>query len=160
MDTIQDGSLEDWDAMIDINVKGLLYVSKAIIPNMIASKSGHIINIGSTAGKEVYPKGNVYCASKHAVIGLTRSVAKEQGPNNIRVNAVCPSATTGRMMTSIEGRMLPEDAAGAHELVEGTIPMGRYAQPAEVASMVTYLCSDEAAFLTGGAYTVDGGVTA
>jgi NADP-dependent 3-hydroxy acid dehydrogenase YdfG len=64
---IQNGDLDDWDAMIDINVKGLLYVSKAIIPQMIERKSGHIINIGSIAGKEVYPNGNVYCASKHAV---------------------------------------------------------------------------------------------
>ena len=63
MDPIQTGSIEDWDAMIDINVKGLLYISKAIIPGMTARKSGHIINIGSTAAKEVYPNGNVYCAS-------------------------------------------------------------------------------------------------
>ena len=65
LDSIETGSSDDWDAMIDINVKGLLYVSKAIIPQMIKRASGHIINIGSTAGKEVYPNGNVYCASKY-----------------------------------------------------------------------------------------------
>ena len=67
LDPIQSGSLEDWDAMMDINVKGLLYVSKAVIPGMCERKSGTIINIGSIAGKEVYPNGNVYCGSKHAV---------------------------------------------------------------------------------------------
>ena len=67
LDPIQNGNLDDWDAMIDINFKGLLYVSKAIIPQMVERKSGHIINIGSTAAKEVYPNGNVYCATKHAV---------------------------------------------------------------------------------------------
>ena len=72
MDTIQDGSTEDWDAMIDINIKGLLYVSKAVIPQMLEHQSGHIINIGSTAAKEVYPKGNVYCATKHAVDAINQ----------------------------------------------------------------------------------------
>ena len=67
LSSIQDGDLDDWDAMLDINVKGLLYVSKAIIPKMVANNSGFIVNIGSIAAKEVYPNGNVYCASKHAV---------------------------------------------------------------------------------------------
>ena len=74
LEPIQEGSIEDWDAMIDINVKGLLYVSKYVIPQMIERKAGHIINIGSTAGKEVYPKGNVYCASKFAVDALNQGM--------------------------------------------------------------------------------------
>ena len=74
LDPIQDGSLDDWDAMMDINVKGLLYVSKAIIPGMTERQSGHIINIGSSAGKEVYPNGNVYCGSKHAVLAITEGM--------------------------------------------------------------------------------------
>jgi NADP-dependent 3-hydroxy acid dehydrogenase YdfG len=90
MDTIQEGNLEDWDAMLDINVKGLLYVSKAIIPQMIANKSGHIINIGSTAGKEVYPKGNVYCASKHAVDAINQGMRMDLNQHGIRVGAVNP----------------------------------------------------------------------
>lgn len=87
---IQDGDLDDWDAMIDINVKGLLYVSKAIIPQMIEQKSGHIINIGSIAGKEVYPNGNVYCASKHAVDALNKSMLIDLNPYGIRVGAIHP----------------------------------------------------------------------
>lgn len=90
LDPIQDGSLDDWDAMMDINVKGLLYVSKAIIPQMTARKSGHIINIGSSAGKEVYPKGNVYCGSKHAVLAITEGMRIDLNPYGIKVGAVNP----------------------------------------------------------------------
>ncbi len=92
LDSIQNGDLDDWDAMIDINVKGLLYVSKAIIPQMIERKSGHIINIGSIAGKEVYPNGNVYCASKHAVDALNQAMRMDLNPYGIRVGAIHPGA--------------------------------------------------------------------
>jgi len=90
LDTIQGGSIDDWDAMLDINVKGLLYVSKAVIPGMVARKSGHIINIGSLAGKEVYPKGNVYCASKHAVDAINQGMRKDLNEFGIRVGAINP----------------------------------------------------------------------
>lgn len=90
LDPIQDGNLEDWDAMMDINVKGLLYISKAIIPQMTERCSGHIINIGSSAGKEVYPKGNVYCASKHAVLAITDGMRIDLNPYGIKVTAINP----------------------------------------------------------------------
>jgi NADP-dependent 3-hydroxy acid dehydrogenase YdfG len=90
LDPIQEGNTEDWEAMMDINVKGLLYVSKAIIPQMTARKSGQIINIGSSAGKEVYPKGNVYCASKHAVLAITEGMRIDLNPYGIKVGAVNP----------------------------------------------------------------------
>ncbi len=90
LDPINEGDLDDWDAMMDINVKGLLYVSKAVIPQMTARKSGHIINIGSSAGKEVYPKGNVYCASKHAVLAITEGMRIDLNPFGIKVGAVSP----------------------------------------------------------------------
>lgn len=93
MDPIQTGNIDDWDAMLDINVKGLLYVSKAIIPGMIERKSGHIINIGSTAGKEVYPNGNVYCASKHAVDAINQGMRIDLNGHGIRVGAVNPGLT-------------------------------------------------------------------
>ena len=92
LSTIQDGDIDDWDTMIDINVKGLLYVSKAIIPKMIEKNSGFIVNIGSIAGKEVYPNGNVYCASKHAVNALNKSMRIDLNKYNIRVSAVHPGA--------------------------------------------------------------------
>ncbi|MEL0651606.1 SDR family NAD(P)-dependent oxidoreductase [Algibacter sp. TI.3.09] len=90
LDPINEGNLDDWDAMMDINVKGLLYVSKAIIPQMTARKSGHIINIGSSAGKEVYPNGNVYCATKHAVLAITEGMRIDLNPFGIKVGAVNP----------------------------------------------------------------------
>lgn len=90
LDPIETGDTDDWDAMLDINVKGLLYVSKAIIPEMTERQSGHIINIGSSAGKEVYPKGNVYCASKHAVLAITEGMRMDLNPYGIRVSAVNP----------------------------------------------------------------------
>jgi len=90
MDPIQRGSLDDWDAMIDINVKGLLYVSKAVIPGMCERKSGTIINIGSIAGKEVYPNGNVYCGSKHAVDAITDGMRIDLNPFGIKVIGIHP----------------------------------------------------------------------
>jgi len=93
LDPIQDGNIDDWDAMLDINVKGLLYVSKAIFPKMINQGTGHIINIGSTAGKEVYPNGNVYCASKYAVDALNQAMRIDLNKYKIRVGAVNPGLT-------------------------------------------------------------------
>ena len=90
LDPIHEGSVDDWDAMMDINVKGLLYVSKAVIPQMTDRKSGHIINIGSSAGKEVYPKGNVYCASKHAVLAITEGMRIDLNPFGIKVSSINP----------------------------------------------------------------------
>ena len=90
LDPINNGSIDDWDAMMDINVKGLLYVSKAIITGMTERQSGHIINIGSSAGKEVYPKGNVYCGSKHAVLAITEGMRIDLNPYGIKVGAVNP----------------------------------------------------------------------
>ncbi|MEM1136716.1 MAG: SDR family NAD(P)-dependent oxidoreductase [Bacteroidota bacterium] len=87
---IDSGSIDDWDAMIDINVKGLLYVSKAILPGMLTHKSGHVINVGSVAGKEVYPNGNVYCASKFAVDALNQGMRIDLNEHGIRVGAINP----------------------------------------------------------------------
>ena len=88
--SVQEGSIDDWEAMMDINVKGLLYVSRAIIPGMIKRKKGHIINIGSIAGKEVYANGNVYCASKHAVDALSSAMRIDLLEHGIKVSQVAP----------------------------------------------------------------------
>ncbi len=90
LDPVHTASIDDWDAMIDINVKGLLYVSREIIPGMTERKSGHIINIGSIAGKEVYPNGSVYCASKFAVDALTRGMRIDLNPFGIKVTSIHP----------------------------------------------------------------------
>ncbi|MBK7553370.1 MAG: SDR family NAD(P)-dependent oxidoreductase [Flavobacteriales bacterium] len=89
---LQEGSADDWDRMLDTNVKGLLNVSRAVIPGMILRKSGHIINIGSTAGKEVYAKGNVYCASKFAVDALTKSMRIDLLEHGVKVTQIAPGA--------------------------------------------------------------------
>lgn len=92
LDPFQEAEIADWERMIDTNVKGLLYLSKAIVPLMIENKKGHIINIASTAGSQVYAKGNVYCATKHAVKALTRAMRIDLLPHKIRVSSVSPGA--------------------------------------------------------------------
>ena len=92
LNTIQDGNIDDWDAMIDSNVKGLLYVSKSIIPQMVDRNDGFIVNIGSTAGKEVYANGNVYCASKFAVNALNKGMRIDLNKHNVRVSVINPGA--------------------------------------------------------------------
>lgn len=92
LDVLHEGDVDDWEAMIDTNVKGLLYVTRAVLPQMVARQSGHIINIGSIAGHEVYPKGAVYCATKQAVDALSRGLRMDLHGMNIRVSAVDPGA--------------------------------------------------------------------
>ena len=92
LDKLQDGDIEDWNKMIDTNVKGLLFVSRNVIPHMIENGSGHIVNIGSIAGKEVYPNGNVYCGTKHMVDALNKSMRRELAEHGIKVSAVNPGA--------------------------------------------------------------------
>lgn len=91
-DSFENANLDDWDTMMDTNVKGLMYVTKAIIPFMISRKKGHIINIGSTAGKEVYKDGNAYCASKHAVDAISKAMRIDLLPHRIKVTAIHPGA--------------------------------------------------------------------
>ena len=131
MDTIQEGSLEDWDAMLDINVKGLLYVSKAILPGMIANKNGHIINIGSTAGKEVYPKGNVYCASKHAVDAINQGMRIDLNQHGIRVGAVNP----GLVETEFSNVRFKGDETRAENVYKGYQAL----KPEDIADIIHFV---------------------
>ncbi|MEB8328424.1 SDR family NAD(P)-dependent oxidoreductase [Flavobacteriaceae bacterium KMM 6897] len=131
LEPINDGSLEDWDAMLDINVKGLLYVSKAIIPKMVSKKSGHIINIGSTAGKEVYPKGNVYCASKHAVDAINQGMRMDLNPYGIRVGAVNP----GLVETEFSKVRFKGDDARAETVYKGFQPL----KPEDIADIIYFV---------------------
>ncbi len=118
-DPIQHGSLEHWDAMLDTNVKGLLYVSRVIMPGMIARGKGHIINLGSTAGREVYPNGNVYCASKHAVDALSKAMRVDLLPHGIKVTQISPGlAETEFSMVRFQG-----DTERANKVYEGIEPL-------------------------------------
>lgn len=116
---IHEGNTEDWNAMMDINVKGLLYVSKAIIPGMVARKSGHIINIGSIAGKEVYPNGNVYCASKFAVDAITSGMRLDLNLYGIRVTGIHP----GLVETEFSLVRFKGDAQRAGSVYKGFKPL-------------------------------------
>lgn len=116
---IQDGDVRDWEAMIDINVKGLLYVSKAIIPSMVNRKKGTIVNIGSIAGKEVYPNGNVYCASKHAVDAITNGMRMDLNPHGIRVIGVHP----GLVETEFSLVRFKGDEERSRKVYEGFQPL-------------------------------------
>lgn len=116
---IQNGNVDDWDAMLDINVKGLLYVSKAIMPGMVARKNGHIINIGSIAGKEVYPNGNVYCASKSAVDAITTGMRMDLNPYGIRVTGVHP----GLVETEFSLVRFKGDESQADSIYKGYQPL-------------------------------------
>ncbi|MEZ7498297.1 SDR family NAD(P)-dependent oxidoreductase [Flavobacterium sp. Arc3] len=133
LDPIQTGNLDDWDAMIDINVKGLLYVSKAIIPQMIERKSGHIINIGSTAAKEVYPNGNVYCATKHAVDALNQGMRMDLNPFGIRVGAIHP----GMVQTEFSEVRFKGDTDRAEKVYQGFTPL----QPEDIADIIHFVVS-------------------
>jgi len=131
LDPIQEGHLEDWERMLDTNVKGLLHVSKAVIPGMIARKTGHIINIGSTAGKEVYPKGNVYCASKYAVDALTKGMRIDLLPHGIKVTQIAP----GMAETEFSSVRFGGDVARAAQVYQGLDPL----RPEDVAELVYYV---------------------
>src|ERR1035437_10222373 len=117
--TIQEGNIEDWDKMIDTNVKGLLYVTREVSPIMIARKRGHIINVSSVAGKEVYPNGNVYCASKHAVDALNRAMRIDLLPYGIKVSAVSP----GMVETEFSVVRFHGDEERAKKVYEGMQPL-------------------------------------
>lgn len=133
LDPIQDGDLDDWENMIDINLKGLLYVSKAIIPKMIAQKSGHIINIGSTAAKQVYPNGNVYCATKHAVDALNKAMKMDLNPYGIRVGAIHP----GLVETEFSQVRFKGDIEKASNVYKGFTPL----KPEDIADIIHFVIS-------------------
>ncbi len=116
---IHEGEIEDWEAMIDTNLKGLLYVSKEIMPGMVQRKKGHIINIGSIAGKEAYPKGNVYCATKHAVDAISKSMRIDLLPFGIRVTAIHPGAAE----TEFSEVRFKGDTVKASLVYEGYTPL-------------------------------------
>lgn len=128
---IQEGILDDWERMIDTNVKGLLYVTRCVSPLMIANNSGHIINIGSVAGKEVYPNGNVYCATKHAVDALTRAMRIDMVKYGIKVTQIAP----GAVETEFSVVRFKGDKPKADNFYKGFDPL----TPEDIASLVYYV---------------------
>ena len=133
LDPVQSASLEDWDSMIDGNVKGLMYVTKAVLPSMIKRKKGHIINLGSIAGKEVYPNGSVYCSSKAAVDFFTRGLRIDLNPLGIRVGAIHP----GLVETEFSDVRFKGDKKRAKAVYEGMEAL----TAKEVASSILYMAN-------------------
>ena len=127
---IQSGDVRDWDAMMDINVKGLLYVSKEVMPAMIEQKRGHIINIGSIAGKEVYPNGNVYCASKFAVDAITQGMRYDLNPHGIKVTGIHP----GLVDTEFSLVRFKGDQEKAKNVYKGMQPL----KPEDIADIILF----------------------
>jgi 3-hydroxy acid dehydrogenase / malonic semialdehyde reductase len=130
LDPIQEGSLDDWEEMIDTNVKGLLYMTRAVVPGMVERGRGHIVNIGSIAGHEVYPKGNVYCGTKHAVRALTRGMQIDLNGTGVRVTSIDP----GMVETEFSVVRFHGDQERASAVYNGLTPLS----PADVADAVLY----------------------
>ncbi len=131
LNTIQEGDIDDWERMIDTNVKGLLYVTRAILPGMVERKSGHVINIGSIAGKEVYPNGNVYCATKHAVDALTKAIRIDAVHAGIKVTQIAP----GAVETEFSIVRFKGDKEKADSVYKGFEPL----HPEDIAETVYYV---------------------
>jgi 3-hydroxy acid dehydrogenase / malonic semialdehyde reductase len=132
-DNFDEASIDDWERMIDTNLKGLLYVSKAVLPYMIANNTGHVINIGSTAGKQVYQKGNVYCATKHAVQAISEAMRIDLLPHKIKVTVIHPGAAE----TEFSLVRLKQDAKEAKKVYEGYEPL----HAEDIADIVYYTAS-------------------
>lgn len=151
---LAEGTESTFDAIMNVNVKGVWQCMKYQIPAMLKNGGGAIVNTASVAGLGAAPKMAVYSASKHAVIGLTKSAAVEYGKKGIRVNAVCPAVIDTEMF-----RRAAESDPRKAEFVAGMHPVGRIGQVEEVAAAVMYLCSNQSGFTTGIALPVDGGHT-
>jgi len=130
LSTLQEGDVADWEEMIDTNIKGLLYVSRAVLPGMVEKGSGHVVNIGSIAGHEVYPNGNVYCATKHAVAALNRGMGIDTLGTGVRVSSVDP----GMVETEFSSDRFHGDARRADSVYDGLEPL----RPEDVAEAVLF----------------------
>ena len=152
------------DAMFDqvmaVNVRGVYLGMKYVLKQMIAQKSGAIVNTASTAGLMGSPGMPAYVASKHAVLGLTKTASGEVARQGIRVNAVCPGPIDTRMIHALEAQLNPGNPGKVTARYQSSIPLGRYGTAEEVANTVLFLCSDLAGNITGAHYVIDGGRTA
>lgn len=152
---LTDQRLEDWERTLAVNLTGVFLSMQAELPHLLAAGGGAIVNTASAAGLMGFANLPAYVASKHGVVGLTKSVALEYASRGVRVNAVCPG--------SVRTRMLEGFAGGSEEMLTGmgrAQPIGRLGTSEEVAEAIVWLCSDAASFVTGHALAVDGGVLA
>ena len=146
---------EDWDSIIAVNQTGVFYCMRAALKIMKAQKSGCIVNTSSVAGIGAAPRMGAYAASKHAVIGMTKTAAAEYAKYNVRVNAICPTVIKTPM-----GMGYMDEDIQVQQMVKAAIPMKRFGEAYEVARTVCWLCSDDASFITGESVRIDGGMKA
>src|ERR1700749_2409439 len=149
-----------FDAVIGVNVKGVFLGLRHVLPVMLQQKRGAIVNTASVAGLVATPGMPAYVASKHAVIGLTKTAAGEVARQGVRVNAVCPGPVDTRMIHSLEAKLNPAGPSAVTRRYQSAIALGRYVNPEEIANTVLFLCSDHASVITGAQYVIDGGRTA
>jgi NAD(P)-dependent dehydrogenase (short-subunit alcohol dehydrogenase family) len=147
--SVWDYPVADWDQVIDVNLNGVFYCNRAVVPHMLRNNYGRIVNIASIAGKEGNPNAAAYSASKAGVIGLTKSLGKELAKTEVRVNCVTPAA----VRTPLFDQMAQEHI----DFMLSKIPIGRFGGIDEVASLVCWLASEECSFSTGAAFDVSGG---
>ncbi len=147
--TVADYPIEEWKRVFDVNVHGLFYCNRAVIPAMRERNYGRIVNIASVAGKEGNPNASAYSASKAAVIGLTKSLGKELAQTHIRVNCVTPAA----VRTAIFDQMTQQHI----DFMLSKIPLGRFGTVDEIAAMVCWLASEDCSFSTGAVFDLSGG---
>jgi NAD(P)-dependent dehydrogenase (short-subunit alcohol dehydrogenase family) len=155
---ISDYPVDEFDKVMAVNVRGVWLGMKYIIPLM--KDGGSILITSSIAGLRGTANVSPYVASKHALNGITRSLALELAGKNIRVNAINPSPVDNRMMRSLEKGFSPDDAEDAKSQFEQMIPLGRYAENEDIANLATFLASDDSSFITGAIHSIDGGMTA
>lgn len=158
--SILDYDEEVFDRLMEVNVKGPFLGLKAAVPAMIKRGGGSVVITSSVAGVRGSAKLAPYVTSKHAVVGLMKSAAKEFSVSNVRVNTVNPSAVDTRMIHRIEEGLRSGDPLAVRDKMESAIPLGRYAEPMDIANLMLFLASDESKFITGSVHMADGGSTA
>ena len=158
--SIIDSDVEAFDRVMAVNVRGVWLGLKSTLPELGKRGGGSIVITSSVAGINGTAGLSPYITSKHAVIGLMRSAAKEGAPQGIRVNTVNPSPVNTRMMRSLEEGFSPGDGDTMKAAMEQNIPLGRYGEPEDIANVMLFLASDESRFVTGSVYMADGGSTA
>jgi NAD(P)-dependent dehydrogenase (short-subunit alcohol dehydrogenase family) len=146
---------DDWQRTLDVNLTGVWHCLRHEIPAMLARGGGAIVNVASVAGLVGFPRHAAYAASKHGVVGLTRTAALEYARQGVRINAVCPGFTSTPMVERITG-----GDADAERALARLVPLGRLGTPEEIAEAICYLCAPASAFMVGHALVLDGGIVA